>query len=470
MRFNYRFGLLVRLASMIALVVPLPLRAQADPGPSDASTTSAQAHAGAASPPLDDVRPVLQGQLRNGLRYVVVPRRTNEPGVGLHMQVTGGFLAERRPGERGLAHLVEHLAFHSATRAAPEDVQRFRTVGMPLTLPEPAGGTTTWRESDYYVVSRTNDPADIETLLGLFREVAGELIFRADAVDEQRAEVAREMADKRLGNESSARFIAAVAPGSPTDVIQAQNSDDVATASLDTIRALYHRLYRPETTSVVIVGDVDPRQMAAAIERRFGDWRGVGPPPGRVAVPTFEARRIAPFSHSALAEGPRSATITSVAPLPPPPRTRRLQAEGMLMDMLAVRAVGRRLAQTQAPGPPGKYGMFIENGEHGHRLMIFWDRFEPGGWRPAVEGLRRTVCDLAVQGLSEREWGDAKQRVIEELELQGRHMPNSMLAGRMADALAIGRDPIPPAELLRRARTWLPTVAASTMNRWWRRQ
>lgn len=258
----------------------------------------ARAQADASPTPPSDWRPVVRGRLENGLRYAVLPRRGNEPGAALFMRVEGGFLAERRPGERGLAHLIEHLVFHSPTRTAPDELRRFRSVGFPLSLPEPAGGTTSWRESDYFMVSRTTKPADLDALLALFREVASELTFRADAVDGQRAEVMREMADKKLGNDVYARYIAAVAPGSPNDVIDAQNSDDVPTASVETVRALYHRLYRPENTTVVIVGDVDEARMKALIKRRFGGWRGVGPAPGRLATPTFRSDRIAPISHS----------------------------------------------------------------------------------------------------------------------------------------------------------------------------
>jgi predicted Zn-dependent peptidase len=436
--------------------------------PSTASARPAQAYAARAT--VDD-RPVLQGRLGNGLRYAILPRRAHQFGVGLWMQVEGGFLAERRPGERGLAHLIEHLVFHSPTRRAPDDVHRFRSVGFPLSLPEPAGGTTSWRESDYFLVSRTTSPADLDTLLGLFREVASELIFRPDAVDEQRGEVMREMADKQLGNAISADYVAAVAPGSPNDMIDAQNSDDVPTANVETIRALYNRLYRPENTSVVIVGDVDPRQTEALISKRFGNWRGVGPTPRRAAIPAFQSEGIAPISHSARAEGRRSAMITIASPLPPPASTRKRQAEALLMDMLAMRAVSERLALTQAAGPPGKYGVFIENGEQGpHRLIMLWDDFVPGQWQPAVAGLKRTACGLAMTGLSGEDWTRAKQYLLEDLERRTRDMPNIELAGQLADALAAGRDPIPPAELLRRARAWLPTLGTRAANDWWRRQ
>jgi predicted Zn-dependent peptidase len=422
---------------------------------------------------LHDRRPPVRGRLKNGLRYAILPRRGTEPGVALFLRVEGGFLAERRPGERGLAHLIEHLVFHSPTRTAPNAYRRFRQVGFPLSLPEPAGGTTSWRESDYFLVSRTTKLADLDTLLGLFREVAGELTFRADAVDGQRAEVMREMSDKKLGNDIYASYIAAVAPGSPTDVIDAQNSDDVPTADVETIRALYHRLYRPEHMTVVLVGDVDAARVKTLIEQRFGGWRGVGPVPDRVPVPTFRSDRIAPVSHSDFRYGRHSAMTTVAVPLPPPPSSRKGQAEAMLMDMLAMRAVNERLALAHVGHPSGKYGFFIENGEQGHRLLMFWDEFAPGEWRRAVAGLKRTTCDLSTVGFSEEEWTAAKRNLLQDLAGRTKAMAgtrNFELARELANAITSGRDLIPPDELLGHARTWLPMLGAREGSEWWRRQ
>ena len=163
--------------------------------------------------------------------------------------------------------------------------------------------------------------------------------------------------------------------------------------------------------------------------------------------------------------------ITVAMPLQPPARTRKQQAEAMLMDMVAMRAVNHRLALTQAAGPPGKYGVFIENGEQGpHRMIMLWDNFEPGQWRPAVAGLKRTACDLSTLGLSEPELAIAKQYVLRDLEWRAADMPNVQLAKDLSHALADGRELIPPNELLRHARTWLPTFSARATSDWWRRQ
>ncbi|KQN13309.1 hypothetical protein ASE79_20025 [Sphingomonas sp. Leaf28] len=215
------------------------------------------------------------------------------------MRNEGGFIAERRPGERGLAHLIEHVAFHSPTVAAPDDYDHLKRIGLPLTfehvafhsptvaapddydhlkriglpltLPAPNAGFTSWRETNYYLSTRSTAPSDIDVLLSLFRDAATGMTLRPDAIDTSRGEVMREMADKRLGNDIYASYIAAIAPGSPNDIINAQNSDDVPAASTDTIRSLYQRLYRPVNMTIVIVGNVKPDEIRTLIEKRFGD-------------------------------------------------------------------------------------------------------------------------------------------------------------------------------------------------------
>src|SRR5262249_42758977 len=51
------------------------------------------------------------------------------------------------------------------------------------------------------------------------------------------------------------------------------------------LRSFYDGHYRPENTTLVVVGDVDARSVEAAIRKKFGDWRGKGPPvPRHVAA------------------------------------------------------------------------------------------------------------------------------------------------------------------------------------------
>lgn len=423
--------------------------------------------------PADQRQPVVSGQLPNGLSYAILKRQGKEPGVAIRIRVKGGFLAEQRPGERGLAHLVEHLVYYGPTEKAPDKLWRFREVALPLSFFEPAGGTTTWRESDYFVVSRTSQESDLDILLDIFSEVLTQLAFRPDAVDQQRAEVMREMADKKLGNDIYGAYIAAIAPGSPTDVINAQNSDDVPTASIDRIRALYNDLYRPENASLVIVGDVDPVAVGAMINARFGAWRGRGTPREKAKVPQFRADRIDPVSHAAQKYGRNSAMLTNVTPIPAPPSSRAAQAGAMIMDMLVSRAITNRMATTRPDYPPGKFGFFIEQGEMGHRLMIFWDDFVPGRWQPAVASLQKIRCELQGSGFDDGELEKAKSDLLRELKQQADNADgasNFQVAKDLADALTLDKHLIPPDELVRAAASTLPSVTTKTMRSWWQNQ
>jgi zinc protease len=459
-------------AALLSIIAPL-FTISSSGLAQDKALPPSQSRAQLGDIPASDWGPPLIGHLANGVRFAILPRQGHEPGVALLMRNEGGFIAERRPGERGLAHLIEHVAFHSPTVAAPGDFDHLKRIGIPLTLPAPNAGSTSWRETNYYLSTKTTSSRDIDVLLTLFRDVATGMSLRVDAVDASRGEVMREMADKKLGNEIYASYIAAIAPGSPNDRIEAQNSDDVPIASIDTIRALYQRLYRPENMMIVVVGNVKPAETKALIEQRFEDWEGERPISRPTAYPMFDRNRIQPISFSALPQGRRSALVTVMLPTPAPPSSRGRQGEDDLMDLIVARAITFRLAALQPAAPPGKVGMFIENGEQGQRQIMLWDNFAEGRWEPAVAGLRRVTCGLTMSGFTGDEWEAAKRGVAADLNHRMADMSkvaNVDLAKELSHAVADGRYLIPPDELLRYAESMSSQMDARSGNTWWRHQ
>jgi zinc protease len=84
-------------------------------------------------------------------------------------------------------------------------------------------------------------------------------------------------------------------PDDPT--LREATPDSVRALTLEDVRTYYHKVFRPDLTTIVVIGHVAAEQARATIERYFGDWRAEGikpdtdlPPvadnkPSTVAVP-----------------------------------------------------------------------------------------------------------------------------------------------------------------------------------------
>jgi zinc protease len=228
---------------------------------------TAQAQAPAAGSASAIVVPPLKYETRtlaNGLKVVMAPDRSAPIAT---VQVFYGVGSKDDPaGRSGFAHLFEHMMF-KATRDMPAEYMD--------RLTEDVGGMNNASTGDdftnYYGVIPSNH---IERLLWAEAERMSSL-----SVDEANFKSERQVVEEELRQRVLAdpygRFEALAIPQNSFTVHPYKRPGigsiaDLDAASLDDVRAFHATYYRPDDALLIVVGDFDPKQVDAWIDRYFG--------------------------------------------------------------------------------------------------------------------------------------------------------------------------------------------------------
>ncbi|MBV8300244.1 MAG: insulinase family protein [Candidatus Eremiobacteraeota bacterium] len=223
--------------------------------------------------PLDYVDHVLD----NGLRAILVPdRRVPSVAINVVYRVGG---KDDPPNRSGFAHLFEHLMFKGTARTAPETIDR---------LTEDVGGYnnafTSEDITNYYEVVPSNH---LERLLWAEADRLAALEVNAQNFATERDVVIGEYDQRILAepygmlDELVNREAYLLHPyrrgviGSP---------QELNAAALEDVVAFHATYYRPDNAIVVVVGDLDPDETLAMIERWFGRIPTPSSPIPRVQV------------------------------------------------------------------------------------------------------------------------------------------------------------------------------------------
>ena len=213
---------------------------------------------------------VVIGRLANGLTYYV--RRNAEPQrrAELRLVVNAGSLLED-PDQRGLAHVVEHMAFNGTRRFAGQQIVQFLE-GVGMRFGPDVNAYTGFDETVYMLTLPTDTAGVVAKGLDILEDWAGAIAFDTAEVRRERGVVIEEW---RLGRGAGARIQAKQFPvlfaGSRyAERLPIGDPDIIRGATVETIRRFYREWYRPDLMAVVAVGDFDPRQVEAMIRERFG--------------------------------------------------------------------------------------------------------------------------------------------------------------------------------------------------------
>ena len=268
-----------KLATLLIAVFPAFSQVHAQP---QAAVQTQAAEAGALLP-FDPA--VTIGTLPNGLRYYIRENRKPEQRAELRLVVNAGSVLEDED-QRGLAHMVEHMAFRGTLRFARNEISSYlESIGMRFG-PD-INAFTSFDETVYMLTIPTDTSTIVDKGFQILSEWANNVTFDSAAVEKERPVVIEEW---RLGQGAENRmqnkwFPVLFAGSRYASRLPIGDKSVLETYSVRTLRRYYDTWYRPDLMAVVAVGDFDKKQVEALIKRYFGPMRRHWSPKERTVFP-----------------------------------------------------------------------------------------------------------------------------------------------------------------------------------------
>ena len=206
--------------------------------------------------------------LPNGLRLITVP--TDYPNlISLYLVVQTGARNEVEPGKSGYAHFFEHLMFRGSENYTPDQRDAI------LKRAGAEANASTWDDKTAYY--ETFSKEDLDQVMQLEADRFMRLKYGPDVYKTESRAVLGEY-NKNSANPFSKLYevmrataykthtYAHTAMGFIKDIEDMPNQYDYSWE-------FYKRYYRPEYTTIMLVGDITRERALALTKKNFGEWK-----------------------------------------------------------------------------------------------------------------------------------------------------------------------------------------------------
>ncbi|MGH9315530.1 MAG: M16 family metallopeptidase [Thermoanaerobaculia bacterium] len=206
--------------------------------------------------------------LANGLKVLVVP--TGFPNiVSLQIPVQTGSRNEVEPGKSGFAHFFEHMMFRGTKAYPPEKYQQILT--------RMGARQNAYTTDDYTNYHTTFSKEDLDTMLRVeadrFRNLDYSLEgFKTEAravlgeYNKNSANPLVKLEEVQHDKAFTTHTYKHTTMGFLKDIEDMPNQFDYS-------KTFFQRWYRPEHTTVIVAGDVEPARVLALVEKYWGGWK-----------------------------------------------------------------------------------------------------------------------------------------------------------------------------------------------------
>lgn len=215
---------------------------------------------------------VCKGRLPNGLTYYI---KHNEEPKGLAYfyiaQKVGSIQEEEN--QRGLAHFLEHMCFNG-TKHFPGTSLRSYLESIGVKFGADLNAYTAVDETVYNIDNvPVKTPGAIDSCLWILHDWSNDLTLDPVEIDNERGVITEEW---RSRNNASQRFstnqMPVIMAGSKyADCMPIGSMEIVNSFEPQVLRDYYEKWYRPDLQGIVVVGDVNVKEIEKKIKKIFSD-------------------------------------------------------------------------------------------------------------------------------------------------------------------------------------------------------
>ncbi|MDL2319751.1 insulinase family protein [Alistipes sp. OttesenSCG-928-B03] len=392
---------------------------------------------------------VVEGKLPNGVRYVVRQNPYPESKVEFRLVMNVGSVLEQ-DAQIGMSHFLEHMIFNGS-RDFPggRAIEVFKEMGIKYG--RDLNAFTDYDKTIYMVPVPTDNPQNVDVALQIMYQWVTALNLCAADIEKEKKIVVQEIRDavphdvfhdtKLAGSRYLDRYVLGTE--------QSVNSIDSIS-----LRRYYDDWYRPELTTVIAVGDLDPRDMERRITEVFGGMqtRAANPlPRAHYSLPTTgeaEWQRVAdefqPSNRLEIIFPVQDVSSVTYAD------QRQLMAESLFRTLLSARlnAAGGNVAYQR--------DWYLSDIAHKVFELSAASDEEIG---KKVYALGRALAQIERYGFDEREVADAKQKLIDRLSTKDHERSSQSICDDYIDLAVTGDRHISNSE---KYRIWSENAASIT--------
>lgn len=357
------------------------------------------------------------GRLDNGLTYYVRCNSKPKMRAALALVVKAGSVLEEED-ERGVAHIVEHLAFNATTKYTNHDIVKFlESIGAEFGACQNA--MTSADDTVYELVVPVDKPELLSQAISILAEFSTEIRVSAEDLEKERGAVMEEYRGSRNANGrmQDSQWALMMSGSKYAERLPIGTEKVIRTVSAATVRHFYKKWYHLHNMAVIAVGDFpNTENVVDLIREHFGCKSSVDEPP---EIPFFPVPSHGEPRFSCFVESEAAGSAVMISCKMPAGEIKTVKDyRDLLVESMFLQAINQRLFKIsrRKDSPFFSCSAAADVLVSPIKACIMTSSCKENGTIEALEAMLMELARVRVHGFSEREISIVRALLMSEIE------------------------------------------------------